>query len=252
MESESVAYSQENSFTNHRPFRVRNTEFSACFVQFWWVRVRVSLQRQFKNSPFECFTCTFNIDGEPYWISECAAWKYSIFIHQDKNEMGQKKVNQIISDLNCTKPQKCQRISIGISTFFVLSSFRLPYFMWLSLSHSLFPIHTHTVSFRFCCHEIWILLFFFLFIVKSIWTFFPNIQKISNYWPFASISTKICQHKKKTFNSNKKCDSSITKLSSFSCSTICVFMPDSWTQNKTQAKTKVGKISYYFLYELLK
>lgn len=119
-----------------------------------------------------------------------------------------------------------------VSTFFVLSSFRLSHFMWLSLSLPLSRIHTYMQwIFGFCCHEIWILLFFCLSSNPFQLFFYKKNLELLAFCFDLDIFVSIKKRKRLT---QIKCDSSITKLSSFSI--ILYFMPESWTNKEEKRK----------------
>lgn len=146
--------------------------------------------------------------------------------------MGEKKVNQIIPDLNCTK-QKCQRNSIGIDIFCIVI-ISIVHFMWLSLSLPLPLSRIHTYMqwiFGFCCHEIWILLFFCLSSNPFQLFFYKKNLELLAFCFDLDIFVSIKKRKRLT---QIKCDSSITKLSSFSI--ILYFMPESWTNKEEKRK----------------
>lgn len=163
--------------------------------------VSVSLQRQFKNSPFECFTCTINIYGIPYWITECVAWKYSIFLYHDKNEMGKKRWIKsypiwIVQNKSVNAIQLVSRHFV-----FVLSSFRLPDFMWLSPSLSLWFTHKYSEFSVLLSRNLNFIVSSFVY--RQIHFKFFFLYRKSRIIGLLLRSPQKCQHKKKTFNSNK-------------------------------------------------
>lgn len=205
----------------------------AIFCLFCWISIfhffGVSLRRQFENSPFACFTGAFNVCE---WY---AAWKCSIFFYVRLRMRWEKRWIKSYP-IWIVQNKSVNAIQLVFSAFFVLSSFRLPPFH-VSISISFTRPYMGNGEFSVLLSRNLNFIVFFFVYRQIHFDFFFCFGK-SRIIGLLVRSPQICQHKKKTFNSNTNVIRAQQNFHRFRFVLPFVFYaPDSWTNSNERLRT---------------